>query len=104
MKDNNDKNQIKLLNDGIQTTVHNRQKILLNINNTEKICRNNNKKNNKTNTNNNLLHSVDLYKNEIAIYYHNDNFPFLKQDINNGGLTMKNRNINKFLKNNKKSE
>ena len=101
MKDNNDKNQIKLLNDGIQTTVHNRQKILLNINNTEKICRNNNKKNNKTNTNNNLLHSVDLYKNEIAIYYHNDNFPFLKQDINNGGLTMKNRNINKFLKNNK---
>ena len=101
MKDNNDKNQIKLLNDGIQTAVHNRQKILLNINNTEKICRNNNKKNNKTNTNNNLLHSVDLYKNEIAIYYHNDNFPFLKQDINNGGLTMKNRNINKFLKNNK---
>ena len=106
LKDNSDKNGIKLINDGNHTTVHNRQKIELNINNleknnVEKTYRNYNK-NNKTNTSNNLLHSVDLSKNEIAIHYHNEHFPFTKQEtnINNADLVNKNRNINKFLKNN----
>ena len=106
LKDNNDKNGIKFINDGNHTTVHNRQKIQLNINNldknnAEKTYRNYNKKN-KTNTSNNLLHSVDLTKNEIAMYYHNEHFPFAKQEtnINNTGFMNKNRNINKFLKNN----
>ena len=109
MKNNDEKNQIKIINDGNLTSVHNNQKIMLNINNTEKTHRNHNKKN-KTNTANNLLHSVDFAKNEIAMYYHNDNFPFSKNGnfIHNGGYTSKNRNINKFLKknninNNKKS-
>ena len=113
LKENNDKNPIKFLNDGNHTTVHNRQKIQLNINNVEKnnvekTYRNYNKKNKKT-TANNLLHSVDLAKNEIAMYYHNEHFPFTRQEtnINSGGFTNKNRNINKFLKNsnlkNKKS-
>ena len=106
LKENNDKNPIKFLNDGNHTTVHNRQKIQLNINNVEKnnvekTYRNYNKKN-KTTTANNLLHSVDLAKNEIAMYYHNEHFPFTRQEtnINSGGFTNKNRNINKFLKNN----
>ena len=106
LKDNSDKDGIKLINDGNHTTVHNRQKIELNINNleknnVEKTYRNYNK-NNKTNTSNNLLHSVDLSKNEIAIHYHNEHFPFTKQEtnINNVDLMNKNRNINKFLKNN----
>ena len=106
LKENNDKNPIKFLNDGNHTTVHNRQKIQLNINNVEKnnvekSYRNYNKKN-KTTTANNLLHSVDLAKNEIAMYYHNEHFPFTRQEtnINSGGFTNKNRNINKFLKNN----
>ena len=109
MKNNDEKNQIKIINDGNLTSVHNNQKIMLNINNTEKTHRNHNKKN-KTNTANNLLHSVDFANNEIAMYYHNDNFPFSKNGnfIHNGGYTSKNRNINKFLKknninNNKKS-
>jgi len=109
MKNNDEKNQIKIINDGNLTSVHNNQKIMLNINNTEKTHRNHNKKN-KTNTANNLLHSVDFANNEIAMYYHNDNFPFSKNSnfIHNGGYTSKNRNINKFLKknninNNKKS-
>ena len=109
MKNNDEKNQIKIINDGNLTSVHNNQKIMLNINNTEKTQRNHNKKN-KTNTANNLLHSVDFANNEIAMYYHNDNFPFSKNGnfIHNGGYTSKNRNINKFLKknninNNKKS-
>ena len=109
MKNNDEKNQIKIINDGNLTSVHNNQKIMLNINNTEKTHRNHNKKN-KTNTVNNLLHSVDFANNEIAMYYHNDNFPFSKNGnfIHNGGYTSKNRNINKFLKknninNNKKS-
>ena len=109
LKNNNEKNQIKIFNDGNLTTVHNKQKIILNINNEEKTFRNHNKKN-KATTSNNLLHSVDLAKNEIAMYYHNDNFPFSKQEnyVNNGGFTSKNRNLNKFLKgknlkNNKKS-
>ena len=108
MKNNNEKAQLKLLNDGNLTSVHNSQKIILNINSAEKTHRNYNKKN-KTNTANNLLHSVDFANNEIAMYYHNDNFPFSKNGnhINNGGFTSKNRNINKFLKknniNNKKS-
>ena len=107
LKENSDKNPIKFLNDGNHTTVHNRQKIQLNINNVEKnnvekSYRNYNKKN-KTTTANNLLHSVDLAKNEIAMYYHNEHFPFTRQEtnINSGGFTNKNRNINKFLKNNK---
>ena len=106
LKENNDKNPIKFLNDGNHTTVHNRQKIQLNINNVEKnnvekTYRNYNKKN-KTTTANYLLHSVDLAKNEIAMYYHNEHFPFTRQEtnINSGGFTNKNRNINKFLKNN----
>ena len=106
LKENNDKNPIKFLNDGNHTTVHNRQKIQLNMNNVEKnnvekTYRNYNKKN-KTTTANNLLHSVDLAKNEIAMYYHNEHFPFTRQEtnINSGGFTNKNRNINKFLKNN----
>ena len=106
LKDNNDKNGIRFINDGNHTTVHNRQKIQLNINNVdknnrEKTYRNYNKKN-KTNTSNNLLHSVDLNKNEIAMYYHNEHFPFTKQEtnINNAGFSNKNRNCNKFLKNN----
>ena len=109
MKNNDEKNQKKIINDGNLTSVHNNQKIMLNINNTEKTHRNHNKKN-KTNTANNLLHSVDFANNEIAMYYHNDNFPFSKNGnfIHNGGYTSKNRNINKFLKknninNNKKS-
>ena len=108
MKNNDEKTQLKLLNDGNLTSVHNSQKIILNINSAEKTHRNYNKKN-KTNTANNLLHSVDFANNEIAMYYHNDNFPFSKNGnhINNGGFTSKNRNINKFLKknniNNKKS-
>ena len=101
MKNNDEKNQIKIINDGNLTSVHNNQKIMLNINNTEKTHRNHNKKN-KTNTANNLLHSVDFANNEIAMYYHNDNFPFSKNGnfIHNGGYTSKNRNINKFLKKN----
>ena len=101
LKDSNDKNGIRFINDGNHTTVHNRQKIQLNINNIDKTYRNYNRKN-KTNTSNNLLHSIDLNKNEIAMYYHNEQFPFAKQEnnINNGGLNYKNRNINKFLKNN----
>ena len=108
MKNNDEKDQLKLLNNGNLTSVHNSQKIILNINSAEKTHRNYNKKN-KTNTANNLLHSVDFSNNEIAMYYHNDNFPFSKNGnhINNGGFTSKNRNINKFLKknniNNKKS-
>ena len=109
MKNNDEKNQIKIFNDGNLTSVHNTQKIMLNINNTEKTHRNNNKKN-KTNITNKLLHSVDFANNEIAMYYHNDNFPFSKNGnfIHNGGYTSKNRKINKFLKknninNNKKS-
>ena len=108
MKNNDEKDQLKLLNNGNLTSVHNNQKIILNINSAEKTHRNYNKKN-KTNTANNLLHSVDFSNNEIAMYYHNDNFPFSKNGnhINNGGFTSKNRNINKFLKknniNNKKS-
>ena len=96
---NNDKYQIKLFNDGNQTTVHNRQRIKLNINNDEKTIKNYNKKNKA----NNLIHSVDLANNEIDMYYHNDNFPFLKKEnnMNNGDLTNKSRKINKFLKNNK---
>ena len=102
VKNHNEQNQIKLYNDGNLTTVHNKQKIVLNLYNAEKTHRNYNKKN-KTNTNNNLIHSVDIAKNEIAVYYHNDNYPFLKQEnyINNGGFTNKNKNLNKFLKNNK---
>ena len=101
MKNNNEKNQIKIINNGNLTTVHNQQKIIFNVNNEEKTHRNYNNKN-KTNIANNLLHSVDLSKNEITMYYHNDNFPFSKYDnfLNNGGFTTKNRNINKFLKNN----
>ena len=108
MKNNDEKDQLKLLNNGNLTSVHNSQKIILNINSAEKTHRNYNKKN-KTNTANNLLHSVDFSNNEIAMYYHNDNFPFSKNGnhINNVGFTSKNRNINKFLKknniNNKKS-
>ena len=96
---NNDKYKIKLLNEGNQTTVHNRQRINLNINNEEKTNKNDNKKN-KTN---NLIHSVDSSNNEIETYYHNNNFPFLKKEnnLNNGDLTNKSRQLNKFLKNNK---
>ena len=88
-------------NIGSMTTTHNKQKIKLIQNNEEKTNINYNKKNNP-NVTNNLIHSVDLAKNEIAVYYHNDNFPFSKKDniINNGILTNKNRNINKFLNNN----
>ena len=88
-------------NIGSMTTTHNKQKIKLIQNNEEKTNINYNKKN-IPNVTNNLIHSVDLAKNEIAVYYHNDNFPFSKKDniINNGILTNKNRNINKFLNNN----
>ena len=89
-------------NNGSMTTIHNKKKISLYQNTNEQKGNINNNKKNKTNFSNNLIHSVDLAKNEIAIYYHNDNFPFSKKDnfINNGVLTNKNRNINKFLKNN----
>ena len=102
MKNSNDKNQIKLYNEGNLTTVHKRQKIVLNMNNIEKTYRNYSRKN-KTNTSNNLLHSVDFAKNEITNNYQIENFAFLKQNsyMNNVGIANKNRNLNKFLKNNK---
>jgi hypothetical protein len=57
---------------------------------------------------NNLLHSVDFAKNEVNTYYHNDNFPFFKQqnffsgnnNINDGKVSSKNHR-NKFLKSGK---
>ena len=102
-------NSIRLYNDGNMTTVHKKQKSLINFNSLkDKTCRNNYK--NKSNIGpNNLLHSVDFTKNEVATYYHNDNFPFFKKNnfnsinnnINNGGITTKNNNRNKFLKSGK---
>jgi hypothetical protein len=92
--------QIRLYNEGNMTTVHKKQKSLINFNAlNEKTHRNNNKMNKA----NNLLHSVDLVKNEVNTFYHNENFPFLKQSIiNNSGLSTKNqKNRNKFLKTHK---
>ena len=95
-----EKSQIRLYNDGNMTTVHKKQKSLINFNALkDKSYRNNNKKN-KANLVNNLLHSVDLNKNDVNTYYHNDNFPFFKQNnFNTGGISTKNQsNRNKFLK------
>ena len=93
------KTQIRLYNEGNMTTVHKKQKSSINFNiSKDKSYRNNNndKKNNKANE---LLHSVDLVKNNVATYYHNDNFPLFKKDNNKEGITNKNnRNRNKFLK------
>ena len=109
-----EKTPIGLYNEGNMTTVHKKQKSLINFNSLkEKTFRNNNKKK-KINITNNLLHSVDFTKSELTTYYHNDNFPFFKQknyisnnNINNGGISTKNKNHNKFLKtgkiNNKKN-
>ena len=103
-----------LYNGGNMTTVHKKQNSLINFNSLkDKTLRNNNKKKN-INVTNNLLHSVDFTKNELTTYYHNDNFPFFKKNnyisnnnINNGGISTKNKNHNKFLKtgkiNNKKN-
>ena len=111
---NNSKNkyensQIRLYNEGSMTTVHKKQKSLINFNSLKDKSNRNSKKKNKSNISNNLLHSVDFAKNEVATYYHNDNFPFFKQNnfnstnnnINNGGLTTKSHNRNKFLKSGK---
>ena len=100
------KTQIRLYNEGNMTTVHKKQKSSINFNiSKDKSYRNNNndKKNNKTND---LLHSVDLGKNKVTTYYHNDNFPLFKKDNNNnnnnnnneGIINKNNRNRNKFLK------
>ena len=107
-----EKSQIRLYNEGNMTTVHKKQKSLINFNSLkEKSYRNNNNNNNNNNNkkkgnnaSNNLLHSVDFTKNEVATYYHNDNFPMFKHNnissnnINNGGISTKNHNRNKFLK------
>ena len=110
-KSNNryEKSQIGLYhNDGNRTTTHKKQKSLINFNLLkDKTYRNNynyNHKKNKSNLSNNILHSVDLSKNEVATYYHNDNFPLFKQNNNNnnnnnkGGLSTKNNKRNNFLK------
>ena len=100
-----EKSQIRLYHEGNLTTVHKKQKSLINFNIlNDKNYRNNNSKKNKQNATN-LLHSVDLTKNDVATYYHNSNFPFFKQNnfnlsnnnINKGGITTKNKN-NNFLK------
>ena len=107
-KNKYEKSQIILYNEGNMTTVHKKQKSLINFNSLkDKTYRNNNKKN-KNNMPNNLLHSVDFAKNEVNTYYHNDNFPFFKQqnffsgnnNINDGKVSSKNHR-NKFLKSGK---
>ena len=103
-----EKNQIRLYNEGNMTTVHKKQKSLINFNSLkDKTHRNTNKKN-KNNIPNNLLHSVDLAKNEVNTFYHNENFPLFRQhnfnssnNINSGGFSSKNHNRNKFLKSGK---
>ena len=93
--------QIRLYNDGNMTTAHKKQKSLINFNVKDKTFRNNNK-NNKANFANNLLHSVDLVKNDVNTFYHNENFPYFKQNNLSGGMTTKNQNNrNKFLKSGK---
>ena len=103
-KSNTNKNNINIYNDGNLTTTHKSEKIILNFGGVEKTYRNYNKKNknNKKSNNINLLHSVDLDKNELGIFYNN----FLKQNsksIYNEVITTNGpkRNRNKFLKNNK---
>ena len=108
-KNKYENNQIRLYNEGNMTTVHKKQKSFINFNSLKEKTNRNSKKKNKPNISNNLLHSVDFSKNEVATYYHNDNFPFFKQsnfnstnnNINNGGLTNKSHNRNKFLKSGK---
>ena len=102
-------NSIRLYNDGNMTTVHKKQKSLINFNSLKDKTYRNNYKNKSNIGPNNLLHSVDFTKNEVATYYHNDNFPFFKKNnfnsvnnnINSGGITTKNNNRNKFLKSGK---
>ena len=103
-----EKSQIRLYNEGNMTTVHKKQKSLINFNSLkDKSYRtNNNKKQRGNNGSINLLHSVDFTKNDVATYYHNDNFPIFKKNninstnnnINSGGISTKSHNRNKFLK------
>ena len=104
----NEKGQIKLYhNEGNKTTVHKKENSLIyfNILN-DKTNRNNNTKKSQRDNSNKLIHSVDLSKNEVATYYHNNNFPLFKKgsnnsNANNGEITHKNKNKNNFLKSGK---
>ena len=107
-KNKYEKSQIRLYNEGNMTTVHKKQKSLINFNSLKEKSygTNNNKKQKGNNGSINLLHSVDFTKNDFATYYHNDNFPIFKKgninsinnNINNGGISTKSHNRNKFLK------
>ena len=104
-----EKGQIRLYHkEGSMTTVHKKQRSLIyfNILN-DKTNRNNNNTNKSQKDNSNkLIHSVDLSKNEVTTYYHNNNFPLFKKGSNNsnaniGEISHKNKNKNNFLKSGK---
>ena len=104
-KNKYEKGQIRLYNEGNMTTVHKKQKSLINFNSLkDKTYRSNNKKN-KNDMPNNLLHSVDFAKNEVNTYYKNDIFfkqqNYFSDNNNTGRVFSKNNNRNKFLKSGK---
>jgi hypothetical protein len=104
-----EKGQIRLYHkEGSMTTIHKKQRSLIYFNILkDKTNRNNNntQKSQKDNSNK-LIHSVDLSKNEVETYYHNNNFPLFKKgsnnsNVNNGEIIHKNKNKNNFLKSGK---
>ena len=103
-----DKIKIKLYNDGNMTTAHKNQKSEINFNSLKDKSYGTNDKINKDN----LLHSADFTQNDVAIYYHNDKFPsfnrnnynLINNKLNNGVISSKNQNKNKFLKTGKISK
>ena len=103
-----EKGQIRLYhNEGNMTTVYKKQRSLIYFNVlNDKTKRNNNAKKSQKNDSNKLIHSVDLTKNEVVNYYHNNNFPLFKKssngsNANNGEILNKNKNKNNFLKSGK---
>jgi len=103
-----EKGQIRLNhNDGNMTTVHKKQRSLIYFNFlNDKTNRNNNSKKKQKDNSNKIIHSVDLSKNEVVTYYHNNNFPLFKKSSNisngnNGEISNKNKNKNNFLKSGK---